>query len=599
MVFGGDHGQRAFRSGAKLILRGPNKVVKEFPIGKIEIGKDNSEILANTLFGPFNDGIGRMTNGRICSGIDPDGNILVMSTEDGRVIYATFSLAGKRHETDTVLQEIPFRVFMTGDLAYYAICHGKENSTSHWCPFCMLSHANWQDSGHELGELWDLDKIADTAEQVTNAAGTTREKGVMMMALITTIGIDRYVCPPLHMLLGIGNTILSDFIDWVDKRDGLEKLPLSLLSARADYTESLSDVDDFKEEQMVWVQLIGPNLAQLRIERNGWVTYLKQTTISMEERQSAVQEKTVVTEEIKDLVNDKKEIDESLKYVRDAARAKKKLLETEEKDFPMASRAIRAVIEQDHLKPNGVDRAAHHGGDLTGPSVQNLMRKADAIFEGIKEFLIAEILASNTTSGAQEVEIADRCDRTAMCLKLFDGLISITYKTSEQVNEDLEGTLANATDYSAKAMASWRSLGLSVTLKAHLGEDHVCNQIRDFNGTSDFNEEFVERLHQEGVRTNRRVQTMRDRTKKYVHVAQRQEVTQNPKVEAQQSFVNQKRKRKQQILDDDADRPLRLEERGHEERQSQRHEASNLFEQHADPLMSARSHNVSDYKSRT
>jgi hypothetical protein len=72
IVFGRDHGQRAFRSGAKLILRGPSKVVKEFPIGEIEIGKDNSEILDNTLFGPFNDGIDRMMDGETCTGIDED-----------------------------------------------------------------------------------------------------------------------------------------------------------------------------------------------------------------------------------------------------------------------------------------------------------------------------------------------------------------------------------------------------------------------------------------------------------------------------------------------------------------------------------------------
>ena len=139
-------------------------------------------------------------------------------------------------------------------------------------------------------------------------------------------------------------------------------------------------VEDFKEEQTVWVQLVGPQLAQLWIERNGLVTFLKRTTISEEERNTALQQKALVTQQVKELVDSKKEIDESLKYVRDAARVQKKLLETAEKEFPMASRAIRAVIEQDYLKPNGVDRAAHHGGDLTGPSVRNLMSKADEIF---------------------------------------------------------------------------------------------------------------------------------------------------------------------------------------------------------------------------
>ncbi len=83
------------------------------------------------------------------------------------------------------------------------------------------------------------------------------------MVLITMIGIDCYICPPLHVLLGIGNNILSDFFGWVDQWDGLEKLPQLLLDARASYTSALSDVQDFKEEQTVWLQLHGPQLAQL------------------------------------------------------------------------------------------------------------------------------------------------------------------------------------------------------------------------------------------------------------------------------------------------------------------------------------------------
>jgi negative regulator of genetic competence, sporulation and motility len=113
----------------------------------------------------------------------------------------------------------------------------------------------------------------------------------------------------------------------------LERLPQSLLAARANYTEAVTDVEDFKEEQMVWVQLVGPQLAQLRIERNGLVLFVKRATISEEERNEALEEKSVVTQQIKELVQEKKEIDESLKYVRDAARAQKKELETEEKEF--------------------------------------------------------------------------------------------------------------------------------------------------------------------------------------------------------------------------------------------------------------------------
>jgi hypothetical protein len=81
--------------------------VKEFPFGEIEIGKDNSEILNNTLFGPFNEGINsRMTHGETCKGINPDGTIKILKTVN-EVVYAKFSLAGKRNENGKLLQEIP------------------------------------------------------------------------------------------------------------------------------------------------------------------------------------------------------------------------------------------------------------------------------------------------------------------------------------------------------------------------------------------------------------------------------------------------------------------------------------------------------------
>jgi hypothetical protein len=47
-----------------------------------------------------------------------------------------------------------------------------------------------------------------------------------------------------------------------------------------------------------------------------------------------------VTKQIKELVQERKEIDESLQYVRDTAKAQKKQLEAEENDFRMVSRAI-------------------------------------------------------------------------------------------------------------------------------------------------------------------------------------------------------------------------------------------------------------------
>jgi hypothetical protein len=87
---------------------------------------------------------------------------------------------------------------------------------------------------------------------------------------------------------------------------------------------------------------------------------------------------------------------------------------------------------------------------------------------------------------------------------------------------------------------------------------------------------------------------MKDRTKKYLHVARWQEATQNPRVKEIQALVNEKRKR--QASDEDEVKLLQSQVR-HNKRVAARLEAASACEQHAEPLMSARSHNISDFRS--
>ena len=123
--------------------------------------------------------------------------------------------------------------------------------------------------------------------------------------------------------------------------------------------------------------------------------------------------------------------------------------------------------------------------------------------------------------------------------------------------------------------------------------------MKNFGGIGDFTEEFVKRLHQDGVQSNWLVQTMRDRTNKYQHVARWQEVTQNPKVEEMQSLVNQNRKQKQESLEDVAGQQLQRPLERKEQRELHQDVAASTFVEHTEPLLSACSHNVTDFRSNT
>ena len=63
-------------------------------------------------------------------------------------------------------------------------------------------------------------------------------------------------------------------------------------------------------------------------------------------------------------------------------------MDAEEKKFGGKDRWLRARIENEILKLNGVDRAAHHGGDFTGRSVKNMMANVDVIFQELENLLL-------------------------------------------------------------------------------------------------------------------------------------------------------------------------------------------------------------------
>jgi hypothetical protein len=55
---------------------------------------------------------------------------------------------------------------------------------------------------------------------------------------------------------------------------------------------------------------------------------------------------------------------------------------------------------------------------------------------------------------------------------------------------------------------------LSVTPKYHASEDHACDQLELLKGLADFCEDWVEQLHQLGLKNNRRTKTIRNQDRK-------------------------------------------------------------------------------------
>ena len=71
------------------------------------------------------------------------------------------------------------------------------------------------------------------------------------------------------------------------------------------------------------------------------------------------------------------------------------------------------------------------------------------------------------------------------------------------------GSMSNADLTDAKETiqilsALWRLVKLSVTVKAHIIDNHLMEFLKRFRGLGQYDEEFMERGHQDGMRNERR-----------------------------------------------------------------------------------------------
>ena len=87
--------------------------------------------------------------------------------------------------------KINLDLYVTGDLAFYAMVLGKEDMSGHWCFLCKLSKIEWDELLHEPGEIWVHKALREMADDIEKK-GADR-KGVKGFVFWPFIPIDRSV----------------------------------------------------------------------------------------------------------------------------------------------------------------------------------------------------------------------------------------------------------------------------------------------------------------------------------------------------------------------------------------------------------------------
>jgi len=109
-------------------------------------------------------------------------------------------------------------------LAFFATILGKPNMSPVWCNWCISKQA-WSVQGHAPGEKWTIEKLHQIRHNV-EVCGMKEEPsnvmGCMKRPLIDAVPIKNFTLSVLHIIIGIGNTLIDGFFKWIEWR--VEKL---------------------------------------------------------------------------------------------------------------------------------------------------------------------------------------------------------------------------------------------------------------------------------------------------------------------------------------------------------------------------------------
>jgi len=158
---------------------------------------------------------------------------------------------------DEHLISLPINIFLAGDLAFLSTLLGKENMSTAWCPWCILSKVQWSASNHKPGQLWTIDNIVDICEKVDwkeLSEDPELLRGFTKLPLFDLIPIQNYIVPVLHILIGVGNAVVNAIYglgaqatkkEKVQRVEGLRRIFWAMGDAKREVEKSLGKVSRY------------------------------------------------------------------------------------------------------------------------------------------------------------------------------------------------------------------------------------------------------------------------------------------------------------------------------------------------------------------
>ena len=515
VIIGADHGQGAVRCSLKINLLPPSERRKNcnsslgsrtFPWAHISCKKDTHTILA-LLNNPTNKAIRQLKYGKLIGIRDNNGTVtcVVISrlasemsviVNDNDQTQLQFMIENKMHEINinvnptgehTLWTIIPqFRTFICGDLAYYFTVMGRDGHSTCKCPYCTLTITEWKNTTNVTpSQPMTLSLILESLR--------SKQYGVKMEPFYNIEPLS-YISPILHIQMGLVNLALeqlSKFIDASVENVSEEErtIRVSVMNSESNLNTVLSTLknDDAKKKDLA---LESRELARLiKSTRNDNTQPPDVIAAWVHRQEECVSEQREV---IVQMAQTQKEVTLVRKQLKKDKETVKRMRKGRVKD----AIGFEVEIEQILGDKAKIYKEAYHGGTLNGVCCIRLLEKNKSIMDEVKIMCERRRLATPEEERLCTHEfMIDMLDQYA---RLFNSLdTTFGYLRIIDPNEE---ELINTAAAVRITKAIWLKLGFSITPKAHILFEHVCDQQREYGGLADKCEDWIEQSHQTGMR---------------------------------------------------------------------------------------------------
>ena len=451
--------------------------------------------------------------------------------DDARVTFGGIE-EGDFLSNHFLFQEIPIELWVAGDLKWIAAAYGKENSSGHWCPWCLQSPKEWSGAQREDGDhnnytagtenassrYWSLELLQEFAEGVENGTlkSSSQRRGVVSRPVIDYVGPDKIAFPILHATLGFGNDWLKSFIK-------------EMQAISEAYTEEYLAAEEAMAVAAVALENSVRRLREYKAQTREFVMESRKALRRRGANALADVQKQALTADLDRINSEISRLQEEVDSCKEAKEATKETFNQEaskDENSKAYGQPIRKGIEQ-ILKRHGIDKGAAFGGDLQGNACRKLMEKAATIVDEVKEYMkLPETVA--TRAFGTEKDIQDRCHLYANLLTAFDGCISGLRTKRFHVTD----VVVEQTDrYVKKVMELTRYLGFNITPKLHCLECHAVYFLRKHSGFADLAEDAGERAHQSESKMDLRWAAQRSHDRRELSKAANEAKQSDPRVQ--------------------------------------------------------------------